>query len=318
MKIIICFLFLLSPSLIFCQENKNIVKARSKPIEMVYVQGGTFQMGSSNIERDDKVSISINVNDSTVAEFIMSEAQFKEKKFNIPLNIKGDSLLVNALADITLPKFIDSTLQIVFNERKLSVKVTQPVLVSDYYIGKYEVTQAQWKAVMKKNNSTFKGDNLPVETVSWYDVQEFLSKLNKQTGKKYRLPTEAEWEYAARGGNKSLGYQYAGSQTLGDVAWYKDNSKGTTHDVGTKLPNEIGLFDMCGNVWEWCNDWYGAYSKSALINPKGPKSGEFRVYRGGGFTLDPILCRLGFREYSGIYSRDYQFGFRLCLSKQDQ
>ena len=164
--------------------------------------------------------------------------------------------------------------------------------------------------------------NYPVVGVTWEQCQAFcqwrtqlFNNAHVVGGQDYRLPTEAEWEYAARGGNKSLGYQYAGSQTLGDVAWYKDNSKGTTHEVGTKLPNEIGLFDMCGNVWEWCNDWYGEYSKSALINPKDPKSGEFRVYRGGGFTLDPILCRLGFRESSGIYSRDYQFGFRLCLSK---
>ena len=142
------------------------------------------------------------------------------------------------------------------------------VTLSGYYIGKTEVTQALWKAVMGSNPSEFKGDNLPVEYVFWYDCQEFIRKLNALTGQDFRLPTEAEWEFACRGGNNSRGYKYSGSDCIDDVAWYVDNSGSKTHPVATKLPNELGIYDMSGNVDEWCNDWYGYYSRGAQTNPK--------------------------------------------------
>ena len=138
------------------------------------------------------------------------------------------------------------------------------VTVSDFYIGKYEVTQAQWRAVMGFNPSYFKGDNLPVETVSWDDVMDFIHKLNSLTGRQYRLPTEAEWEYAARGGNN---YKYSGSNSAGNVAWYGYNSSRTTHPVGTKSANGFGLYDMSGNVYEWCSDWYRAYNGTYFLSP---------------------------------------------------
>lgn len=150
---------------------------------------------------------------------------------------------------------------------------THRVSLSSFYIGKYEVTQALWKAVMGSNPSYWKGDNLPVETVSWNDCQTFLRKLNAMTGKNFRLPTEAEWEFSARGGNRSRGYQYSGSNVLSDVAWYDDNSGMKTHNVGTKAPNELGIYDMSGNVWEWCQDWHRYYYGYSQTNPTGPSSG---------------------------------------------
>jgi formylglycine-generating enzyme required for sulfatase activity len=130
---------------------------------------------------------------------------------------------------------------------------------------------------MGSNPSHFKGNNLPVENVSWNDVQEFIRKLNQQTGKRYRLPTEAEWEYAARGGSQGSSTKYAGSNSIGDVAWYDGNSGNKTQPVGQKRPNELGLYDMSGNVWEWCADWYGPYSSASQTNPQGPSSGSDRV-----------------------------------------
>ncbi|MDY3272767.1 MAG: SUMF1/EgtB/PvdO family nonheme iron enzyme [Prevotella sp.] len=188
-------------------------------------------------------------------------------------------------------------------------------LTNDYYIGKYEVTQALWQTVMGNNPSKFKGDNLPVEQVSWDDCQDFLSKLNRITGKTFRLPTEAEWEYAARGGNKSRGYQYSGSNNLLDVAWFWDNSGCRTHAVGTKQANELGIYDMSGNVWEWCQDWYGAYSSSSLVNPTGANSGSYRVYRGGCWIKYAGDCLSSCRYYYKPDHRDSDLGLRLVLSE---
>ena len=200
------------------------------------------------------------------------------------------------------------------NDEKPTHRVT---LTNDYYIGKYEVTQALWQMVMGNNPSEFKGDNLPVETVSWYDCQEFISKLNRITGKMFRLPTEAEWEYAARGGNKSRGYQYSGSNNLSDVAWYGNNSGDETHAVGTKQPNELGIYDMSGNVDEWCQDWKGAYSSSSQVNPTGANSGSSRVIRGGSWDASDWGwgCRSSYRSCTLPGNRYYGFGLRLVLSE---
>lgn len=180
--------------------------------------------------------------------------------------------------------------------------VHQVTLTNDYYIGKYEVTQALWKVVMENNPSNLKGDDLPVEGISWDDSQEFINKLNNITDKKFRLPTEAEWEYAARGGNKSRGYQYSGSNNLSDVAWYTDNSGIEIHPVGSKQANELGIYDMSGNVLEWCQDRYGSYSSSSLINLIGSMINSYRVYRGfkhsswrNGIIHDTPVCTLGLR-----------------------
>ena len=192
--------------------------------------------------------------------------------------------------------------------------VHRVTLTNDYYIGKYEVTQALWQAVMGSNPSFFKGTDLPVETVSWNDCQDFISKLNAMTGKRFRLPTEAEWEYAARGGKKSRGYLFSGSITLDDVAWYKENSGSKTHVVGTKQPNELGIYDMAGNVWEWCQDWKGSYSSSPQTNPTGAVSGSYRVCRGGSCLISAWYCRSSCR-YNFTPDCNCSRGLRLVLSE---
>ena len=194
-------------------------------------------------------------------------------------------------------------------------KPTHQVTLSSYYIGKTEVTQELWQAVMGSNPSGFSGANLPVEKVSWEDCQIFIAILNELTGKYFRLPTEAEWEYAARGGSKSQGYKYSGSNTVDDVAWYPSNSSSKTHPVATKAPNELGIYDMSGNVLEWCRDWYSSsyYSSSSQYNPTGPASGSRRVYRGGSWGSSARLCRVSYRDYNGPSYRFYNLGLRLAL-----
>ena len=214
--------------------------------EMVFVEGGTFQMGSSSGESDEK-----------------------------PVH---------------------------------------SVTLSAFNIGKYEVTQAQWKAVMGNNPSSFSGcENCPVENVSWYDVQDFIRKLNAQTGKNYRLPTEAEWEYAAKGGEKSRGYTFSGSNDLGSVAWHYINSGSKTHAVGGKQASELGIYDMTGNVGEWCSDWHGTYNSYSETNSTGALTGNFRLLRGGSWSDLANFCRSASRNW-GVPGGSYDFGgFRLVL-----
>ena len=188
------------------------------------------------------------------------------------------------------------------------------VTLSEYYIGRCEVTQELWEAVMGSNPSCFIGAQKPVERVSWYECQEFVSRLNSLTGRTFRLPTEAEWEYAARGGKKSSHYKYSGSGNIGNVAWYKDNSgSSSTHPVGTKSPNELGIYDMSGNVWEWCSDRYGDYSAGAQTNPQGPSSGSFRVLRGGSWYNSARRCRVSNRGFNDPGFSDIGYGLRLVL-----
>lgn len=185
------------------------------------------------------------------------------------------------------------------------------VTLSDYSIGETEVTQGLWMAVMGSNPSKYKGEDLPVENVSWEDCQSFIERLNILTGAQYRLPTEAEWEYAARGGNMSRNTQYSGSSIVDDVAWYGNNCKETC-PVKTKIPNELGIYDMCGNVWEWCQDWSGKYSSNSEINPKGPVSGSHRMTRGGSWCDSARYCRSANRNGIDPLSCSSNLGFRLA------
>ncbi len=203
------------------------------------------------------------------------------------------------------------------------------VRVGDFYIGKYEVTQAEWQEAMGRNPSRFKGTNRPVERVSWYDAVEYCNKLSQREGLTpvyringksvtanwnadgYRLPAEAEWEYAARGGSSSRGYKYAGSDNVGRAGWYDDNSGDKTHPVGGKSPNELGIYDMSGNVWEWCWDWKGAYSSGSQTNPKGPGSGSGRVLRGGSWVDSARYLRSAYRSSGSPGISHDSIGFRL-------
>ncbi len=191
-------------------------------------------------------------------------------------------------------------------------KPTHQVTLSPYFIGQTEVTQELWQAVMGNNPSYFKGSKRPVERVSWNDCQDFIRKLNSLTGQNFRLLTEAEWEYAARGG-RSGGTKYAGSNSLGDVAWYDDNSGGQTHDVATKRANSLGIYDMSGNVYEWCQDWYGNYRRRSQTNPQGPSSGSLRVTRGGCWYYDATSCRCAIRGLNSPSNTSFILGFRLAL-----
>ena len=168
---------------------------------------------------------------------------------------------------------------------------------------------------MGSNPSKFKCDDLPVECVSWYDCQTFIRKLNGLTGRHFRLPTEAEWEFAARGGNGSRHTQYSGSSRIDDVAWYYGNSGNKTHPVKTKQPNELGIYDMTGNVGEWCQDWFGSYNSSAQTNPTGASSGSYRVSRGGSWNCNPRRCRSSFRGYYALHYGGDNHGLRLVLSE---
>ena len=198
-------------------------------------------------------------------------------------------------------------------------KPVHEVTLAGYYVGQYPVTQAIWKVVMgvENNPSFFQGNELPIETISWDDTQAFLEKLNALTGKKYRLLSESEWEYAARGGQKSQGYKYAGSDKLKDVGWYGANSYGATKPVGLKYPNELGVYDMSGNVYEWVEDhWHDNYNSapndgSAWVNRDKVAN---RVFRGGSWGSNARDCRVAFRDIYGPSGRYSVVGFRLGLS----
>jgi formylglycine-generating enzyme required for sulfatase activity len=194
-------------------------------------------------------------------------------------------------------------------------KPTHRVNLPNFYIGKFEVTQRLWNAVMGKNPSNWKGDSLPVENVNWNDCQTFVGRLNKLTGRQFCLPSEAQWEYAARGGNKGNGHKYSGSDSIQDVIWCIHNSGGKTYKVGDKLPNELGLYDMSGNVWEWCEDRYADdyYSHSLTDSPTGATSGSKRVLRGGSWRSYPQRCRVSYRQYEAPDFRDNVNGMRLVL-----
>lgn len=229
-------------------KDDRIIKVKGIPFKMVYVEGGTFEMGC---------------------------------KYRF------------------------------FGEESEDESPVHQVELSDFYLAETPVTQALWEAVMENNPSQFTGDNLPVSNVSWNDCQQFIQKMNHLSGMKFRLPTEAEWEYAARGGKHHSKYKYAGSDNISDIARFYDNGIAMSYTVKTKQPNALSLYDMNGNVWQWCEDWYGKYFNSFQTNPKGPTSGFARVIRGGVLQSD---CRVTNRHSNAPGNSGNRLGFRLTLS----
>jgi formylglycine-generating enzyme required for sulfatase activity len=200
--------------------------------------------------------------------------------------------------------------------------IVQPISINKpFYIGIYQVTQEQWKCVMGNNPSDFIGDRNPVEMVNWFDCQDFSKKLSERTGETFRLPTEAEFEYAARGGNQSKGFVYSGSNSIDDVAWYAENSLGHHHPVGQKQSNELGIFDMSGNVCEWCSDWWGGWDDfdvpegcvGVWDDPSGPATGELRIFRTGAWDCLACVCTPSVRMWVQPSHSSCHSGFRVVL-----
>lgn len=225
------------------------------------------------------------------------------------INVEGGSFFIGAQKDNS------SSLNYDIDAYQIESPVHK-VTLDDYCIGMFEVTQAQWVAAMGNNPSIHQGDNLPVENVSWEQVQDFINLLNEKSGLTYRLPTESEWEFAAKGGNKSEGFKYSGYSVLGACGLYYSNSESSTHEVGTKYPNELGIYDMSGNVREWCNDWFDYYTSSDANNPNGPDYGNMKVNRGGSWTTPAVNCRNSYRHTDFPYEASQDLGFRLALTAQ--
>jgi formylglycine-generating enzyme required for sulfatase activity len=251
-----------------------------------------------------KLSIVVIIFSSLICSFLIIRS-FVE-------TVNTDTLIDYALVDVEGGTFIMGSPP--NEEQRDDDECQHQVTVNSFRIGKYEVTQKQWKSVMGSNPSEFKGcDDCPVEKVSWNDVQQFIMKLNEKSPLKYRLPTEEEWEFAARGGTQSRGFLYSGGNTLNSVGWNKSNSDNRTHPVGDKSPNELGIYDMSGNVGEWCQDWYEPYTGCS-----GQEHSEvIRVVRSGCWFDDAWYCRSSFRGGAEPYGRGNALGFRLAASASE-
>jgi formylglycine-generating enzyme required for sulfatase activity len=262
---------------------------------------------------NDKLTQSINLQMNSI-EFLKKEHDFLQQKSDSLESMNSNFSKVN-ISDLPIESemvFVEGgVFQMGRDSGDPIGKLAHTAEVSSFYIGKYEVTQAQWLALMGINPSHFSGcDNCPVENVSWTDIQNYISKLNSQTGKNYRIPTEEEWEYAAKGGRESKGFVYSGSNDVGAVAYYQDNSKGKTHSVGEKKPNELGIYDMTGNVWEWC------FAESTTKNIFPPSTDCLRL-RGGSWFEDGFYSRITMRQSLVPSNYDDLIGFRLVLPAID-
>ena len=278
----------------------NLQVALNKEILSTGKNESTFTKEEQQTAQTDVTSLGESTSIQNIAHQINSTtSSFTEERITIPIKEGVCIEMVKVeKGTISFGKGIKGITKFVAN------------VSNDYYIGKFEVTQALWQAVMGSNPAKNKGDNLPVEKVTWTECQDFIKKLNELTGKNFRLPTALEWVYAARGGSKSSGYKYSGSNKLSEVAWFDSNSKDKTHPVGTKMPNELGLYDMSGNVWEWCQDLGKSTKKSSKS-----LHGASRILCGGSWSDNAKYCTSLYLDEKpeGFYS--IYMGMRLALSE---
>ena len=296
-------------------NKKSVVYyAATSAIALLVVIFGILALRNSGGDEPETVEIEVEETVEAVAEVVEEAEEAEEAVAEDMADSDKETFTVNDVS-FNMVRVEGGTFQMGSNDSEVYEyeKPVHQVTLSTFSIGETEVTQALWEAVMGSNPSNWNGGNLPVEKVSWDDCQTFIQKLNQLTGKRFRLPTEAEWEYAARGGNKSRGYKYSGSNSIGDVAWYDGNSSDKTHPVKTKQANELGLYDMSGNVWEWCQDWKGNYNNNAQTNPTGPSSASYRVNRGGCFSGTAKGCRVSNRIGYKPGEQYYNGGLRLAL-----
>lgn len=294
------------PALVFAQQPQESLTITVKGVSfnMIRVQGGTFTMGCTSEQGSDCYDDEKPSHKVTLSTYYIGETEVTQELWKA---------VMGSNPSYFAPKETNSARcsydAFVADIQKLNAKKPGSMRVP---------TRQEWDAAMVTTSGSLKR---PVERVSWEDCQTFIRKLNELTGKKFRLPTEAEWEFAARGGTKSAGYKYSGSNDIGAVAWYTVNAydKGEsspdygTHVVKTKKPNELGIYDMSGNVWEWCSDWYGKYTEAAQTNPKGADSGSYRVYRGGSWINNARNCRSSNRNNNTPDNRNNNLGLRLVL-----
>lgn len=279
------------------QKRNKIIEKIKSGVPIIQIK---FSDEISDMESKENTFVTDAINFKEV-DSIIKIVKIKDIMFKMIL-VKGDTYVMGA-----------TLLQGGENKDE---QVTHNVTLGDFYICTTQVTQELWNAIIGNNPSKIKDKNLPVTNVSWNDCQDFIKRLNDITGMKFRLPTEAEWEFAARGGQtgKLNGYKYSGSNTITNIMWYSKNSGNRPHEVSSKQSNELGLFDMSGNVWEWCSDWYASYDTSLSFNPKGPINGIEKVCRGGSFMSEAKECRVSIREKDLPNEISEDVGFRIVLS----
>ncbi len=280
------------------QQPQNVMTVTVKGVsfKMIRVQGGTFTMGATSEQGSDAIDDEKPAHSVTLSTYYIGETEVTQELWQAVMGSNPSYFKpkeTNA-AQCSYDSFVADA-------KRLNAKKPGTVKIP---------TRQEWDAAMVTTSGSLK---CPVEKVSWDDCQEFIRRLNQLTGKKFRLPTEAEWEFAARGGTKSRGYKYSGGNDIGTVAWYYDNADYCTHVVKTKQPNELGIYDMSGNVHEWCQDWWGNYSDGSQTNPKGPSTGSGRVYRGGSREYLAVGCRSSRRFSISPDIRYGDLGLRLVL-----
>jgi len=321
----------LSAGIISCKDKVTVESIRLSITDMEFGIGETITLTANLIPYDAKDKWNWTTSDASVVSMeIHSSATANVSKCDITAKAKGTAIITVHTKDSKLTA--TCTVTVITGEPELILVEggkfmmgcnddecmdfelpRHEVTLNSFKIAKYPVTQKQWKLIMGNNPSWYYsiGDNLPVNNVSWNEVQEYIGRLNVATGKNYRLPTEAEWEYAARGGNKSKGYKYSGSDNVYDVAWCGGSNN--YQPVGTKEPNELGIYDMSGNVLEWCYDWADFYSNQPQNNPTGPDSGIHRIMRGGSVGIYAIYCRVATRLTGSPEAKYQNSGVRLVL-----